>query len=72
MFFLNGLYKNITITGTEASLLEAAKLFMLEQKHGCLPVFENSRLIGILTEADFVKLALYLMQRLDEIESGKV
>ena len=62
---------DITIADAETSLLEAAK-FMLEQKHGCLPVFENSQLIGILTEADFVKLALHLMQRLDEIETGKV
>lgn len=62
---------DITIADAETSLLEAAK-FMLEQKHGCLPVFQNSQLIGILTEADFVKLALHLMQRLDELESGKV
>lgn len=62
---------DITIAYAESSLLEAAK-FMLEQKHGCLPVLQDGQLIGILTEADFVKLALHLMQRLDEIESGKV
>lgn len=61
---------DITIAYADSSLLEAAK-FMLEQKHGCLPVFHNEQLIGILTEADFVKLALHLMQRLDELEAGK-
>ncbi|WP_353572569.1 CBS domain-containing protein [Candidatus Albibeggiatoa sp. nov. BB20] len=62
---------DITIAYADSNLLEAAK-FMLEQKHGCLPVLQDSRLIGILTEADFVKLALHLMQRLDELETGKV
>lgn len=35
-------------------LLEAAQM-MLENKFGCLPVVEGERLVGILTEADFVK-----------------
>jgi CBS domain-containing membrane protein len=29
---------------------------MLENKYGCLPVVEGERLVGILTEADFVRL----------------
>lgn len=33
---------------------EAARL-MLENKFGCLPVVQGSRLAGILTEADFVR-----------------
>lgn len=35
---------------------EAARL-LFENKFGCLPVVEGTRLVGILTEADFVKLA---------------
>ena len=38
-------------------LIEAAEL-MLEMKLGCLPVTEGSHLVGILTEADFVRRAL--------------
>ena len=34
-------------------LLEAANL-MLDQKYGCLPVVEDGKLVGILTESDFV------------------
>jgi CBS domain-containing protein len=34
-------------------LLEAAQL-MLEHKYGCLPVVEGGKLVGILTESDFV------------------
>jgi CBS domain-containing protein len=32
-----------------------AAQIMLENKYGCLPVVEENRLIGILTEADFVR-----------------
>lgn len=32
-----------------------AALTMLENKYGCLPVVEGMRLVGILTEADFVR-----------------
>lgn len=41
----------------DTPLADAAKL-MLERKLGCLPVVEGSKLVGILTEADFVALAL--------------
>ncbi|HYP76771.1 MAG TPA: CBS domain-containing protein [Polyangiaceae bacterium] len=45
-----------TITPS-APLAEAAKL-MLERKIGCLVVVEGKKIVGILTESDFVKLAL--------------
>ena len=41
----------------DAPLSEAAKV-MLERKIGCLVVLEGGKIAGILTEADFVKLAL--------------
>jgi len=44
-------------TTPDTPLAEAARL-MLERKIGCLPVVERGRLIGILTESDFVRLAL--------------
>jgi len=40
-----------------ASLIQAAKI-MLERKIGCLVVVENRRIVGILTESDFVRLAV--------------
>lgn len=45
------------------SLKDAATYF-LENKHGCLPVFdENEALVGILTSSDFVKLSLSLLNK---------
>ncbi|MEI9941903.1 MAG: CBS domain-containing protein [Pseudomonadota bacterium] len=46
----------VTVTPA-APLTEAAKI-MLEQKIGCLVVVEGKKIVGILTESDFVKLAL--------------
>lgn len=39
----------------EADIREAAQT-MFENKFGCLPVVEGTRLVGILTEADFLRL----------------
>lgn len=41
----------------DAPLTEAARL-MLERKVGCLVVVEGKKIVGIVTESDFVKLAL--------------
>jgi len=43
-------------TSPDASLQSAARL-MAEHKIGCLPVLEAGRVVGILTEGDFVLLA---------------
>jgi CBS domain-containing protein len=40
----------------DAPLAEAARR-MLERKLGCLPVVEAGKLVGIITESDFVALA---------------
>ena len=39
----------------EMTVAEAAQL-MIEKKIGCLPVVEDDKLVGIVTETDFVKL----------------
>ncbi len=52
----------------DTDLLEAAK-YMLSQKNGCLPIFRQKELVGMLTEADFVRLAAHLLERLAEREA---
>jgi len=47
----------LEVIGPDAPLAEAAQR-MLKLKLGCLPVVEDGKLVGILTEADFVALAL--------------
>jgi CBS domain-containing membrane protein len=47
--------RDVESVGPEDDLREAAAM-MLENKYGCLPVVLGRRLVGILTEADFVRL----------------
>ena len=46
---------DVVTTSPDTSLVEAARL-LTERKIGCLPVVEDERLVGILTEGDFVAL----------------
>ena len=46
--------QEIATATPDQDIREAARL-MIEHKYGCLPVLEDSRLVGILTESDFVR-----------------
>ena len=43
-------------TATPDMLATEAARIMMENKVGCLPVLEDDKLVGIVTESDFVKL----------------
>lgn len=47
---------DVVTTSPDTSISDAARM-MLDQKIGCLPVIENNKLVGILTEGDFVESA---------------
>ncbi len=47
---------DVITTSPDTPLAEAARV-LVERKIGCLPVVEAGRLVGILTEGDFVALA---------------
>ena len=49
--------RDVFAIGPDVLLLEAAQL-LLDRKYGCLPVVEDGTLIGILTEADFVRFSM--------------
>ena len=59
---------DIVIAYESTSLLEAAK-FLLQRDYGCLPIFKDKQLTGILTETDFVKLAVHLMEKTANYEN---
>lgn len=48
---------DVLTTSPETPAREAARV-MLENKVGCLPVVEEGKLLGIITEADYVKAAV--------------
>ncbi|MEX0845167.1 MAG: CBS domain-containing protein [Balneolaceae bacterium] len=47
----------------EASIMEAMAI-MREKKIGCLPVIKNSRLVGIITEGNFMDITIRLLTTL--------
>ncbi|XXJ19453.1 CBS domain-containing protein [Desulfovibrio caledoniensis] len=56
---------DITSVTPETSLRDAAR-FLLNNKYGCLPVVEGGSLVGIVTEADFLRLTINLMDGLEQ------
>lgn len=51
----------------KTKLRDAAEL-LLNHKYGCLPVVEKDKLVGIITEADFLRMTIQLMDALDDDE----
>jgi CBS domain-containing membrane protein len=54
--------REVVAVDEETALTMAAEL-LLDHKFGCLPVLREGYLTGIVTEADFVRLAIDLVAR---------
>lgn len=52
----------------ESASLRGAALHLLKKKLGCLPVVNDEGLVGIITDADFVAVAINLMEQLEASE----
>lgn len=55
---------DVTVISSTLPLQDAA-MILLNHKYGCLPVVDKGRLTGIITEADFLKLTIRLMEALE-------
>jgi CBS domain-containing membrane protein len=53
---------DVLTIGPDESAAKAAAL-LVSRKFGCLPVVEEDRLVGIVTEADFVRFAQRYLER---------
>ncbi|QLA17874.1 CBS domain-containing protein [Desulfolutivibrio sulfoxidireducens] len=49
---------DVTTVGPDESLRRAAEI-MIYNKFGCLPVLVDQKPVGIITETDFLKLAIF-------------
>ena len=58
---------DVATVSVSASLRHAA-LFLEKHKIGCLPVMDNDDLVGIITDTDFVAVAINLLEQLEETE----
>ena len=48
--------------------VRAAALHLRQHKHGCMPVVEDGRVIGIITDSDFITVAINLLEQADLAE----
>jgi CBS domain-containing protein len=55
-------------TVDEHASLRGAALHLQKHRMGCLPVTRDGRLIGIITDSDFVTIAIHLMEQLEMVE----
>lgn len=55
-------------TISEHAKLRHAALYLEKEDIGCLPVVTDGKLVGIITDTDFVAVAINLLEQLEEIE----
>lgn len=54
------------VTASPSQTLRSAAETMIFNKYGCLPVVDDGLLVGIITETDFLKLAIFPVGRRSE------
>ena len=54
--------KNVSVVDKTDSLRTAA-MYMQSHKYGCLPVVSDGRLVGIITDSDFIAIAINLIEQ---------
>ena len=54
--------RNVSVIHQSDSLREAA-LYLQAHKYGCLPVVSDDRLVGIVTDSDFIAIAINLLEQ---------
>ena len=59
--------KDVATVDISASLRQAA-LFLEKHQIGCLPVIDDGKLKGIITDTDFVAIAINLLEQLEASE----
>lgn len=55
-------------TVTSDAGLRHAAMYLERHKIGCLPVVDNDKLVGIITDTDFVGVAINLLEQLEDFE----
>jgi len=59
---VEAMHRDVVTVSADLAVSNAARI-LLENKYGCLPVVDDTqRLLGIVTEADFLRLTVQLLQ----------
>ena len=64
LHIVNLMKTDVLTADPEMDICSAISL-LLDHKYGCLPVVSNGKLVGIVTEADFLNLTLGLLRKSD-------
>ncbi len=59
--------RDVSVIHRTDSLRQAA-LYIQSHKYGCLPVLSADRLVGIITDSDFIDIAINLLEQAEIIE----
>lgn len=59
--------RQVASVDPHAGIKEAA-LYLQRHRYGCLPVLKGRKLIGIVTESDFISVAINLLELMEEQE----
>ncbi len=65
---LGDVMRSRLMTVTPQAGLKESAVYMQKHKIGCLPVVENGELVGIITDSDFVAIAINLLELQEEVE----
>ncbi len=65
------MHSQVMTVAPQAGLKESA-MYMQKHKVGCLPVIAKGELVGIITDSDFVSIAISLLELQEEIEPEEI
>ncbi|MBY8120192.1 CBS domain-containing protein [Vibrio fluvialis] len=65
------MHTEVMTVAPQAGLKESA-LYMQKHKVGCLPVVAKGELVGIITDSDFVSIAINLLELAEESELDEI
>jgi CBS domain-containing protein len=63
--------KKVASASPHTPLRQAAE-FLQNKRYGCLPILTEKRVVGIITDSDFVAIAISLLEQLEQTESIEV
>ena len=63
--------KNVSVIHESDSVRQAA-IFLQTHKYGCLPVVSDDGLVGIITDSDFIDIAINLLEQVEMSEDVDV
>ncbi|PKN09574.1 MAG: hypothetical protein CVU73_01075 [Deltaproteobacteria bacterium HGW-Deltaproteobacteria-8] len=60
---------DVRTVSSQDSVKDAANI-LYNNKYGCLPVVDDGKLVGIVTEADFLQLTIQLLEAMDQASAA--